>query len=67
MTEHALAAAHDVLLLDLDDLQAMLTHFAERADELTVTYGNVSKHGFWTGSRTADLTNLIECWVGYAP
>ncbi|HEU0133355.1 MAG TPA: helicase HerA-like domain-containing protein, partial [Allosphingosinicella sp.] len=32
-----------LLLLDLDDLQAMLAHCANRADELTVTYGNVSK------------------------
>jgi uncharacterized protein len=32
-----------LLLLDLDDLQAMLAHCAERADELTATYGNVSK------------------------
>jgi DNA helicase HerA-like ATPase len=32
-----------MLLLDLDDLQAMLSHCAERADELTTTYGNVSK------------------------
>ncbi|MGK6318855.1 helicase HerA-like domain-containing protein [Sphingomonas sp. DT-204] len=32
-----------LLLLDLDDLQSMLTHCAERADELTTTYGNVSK------------------------
>jgi DNA helicase HerA-like ATPase len=32
-----------LLLLDLDDLQAMLAHCAERADELTITYGNVSK------------------------
>ncbi|WP_294313438.1 helicase HerA-like domain-containing protein [uncultured Sphingomonas sp.] len=32
-----------LLLLDLDDLQAMLAHCAERADELTTTYGNVSK------------------------
>jgi DNA helicase HerA-like ATPase len=32
-----------LLLLDLDDLQAMLTHCAERAAELTTTYGNVSK------------------------
>jgi DNA helicase HerA-like ATPase len=32
-----------LLLLDLDDLQSMLTHCAERADELTATYGNVSK------------------------
>ncbi|MGF7152056.1 hypothetical protein FHS96_005724 [Sphingomonas zeicaulis] len=32
-----------LLLLDLDDLQAMLAHCAERAAELTTTYGNVSK------------------------
>ena len=32
-----------MLLLDLDDLQAMLTECAARADELTTTYGNVSK------------------------
>ena len=32
-----------LLLLDLDDLGAMLTNCAERADELTITYGNVSK------------------------
>src|SRR6476646_7502696 len=32
-----------LLLLDLDDLQAMLISCAERADELTTTYGNVSK------------------------
>lgn len=32
-----------LLLLDLDDLQAMLAHCANRADELTTTYGNVSK------------------------
>ena len=32
-----------LLLIDLDDLQAMLAHCAERASELTATYGNVSK------------------------
>jgi DNA helicase HerA-like ATPase len=32
-----------LLLIDLDDLQAMLTECAGRADDLTVTYGNVSK------------------------
>lgn len=32
-----------LLLLDLDDLQAMLADCAARADELTITYGNVSK------------------------
>ena len=32
-----------LLLLDLDDLGAMLAHCASRADELTTTLGNVSK------------------------
>lgn len=32
-----------LLLLDLDDLQAMLVDCADRAAELTTTYGNVSK------------------------
>jgi len=32
-----------LLLLDLDDLQAMLAHCAERAAELTTSFGNVSK------------------------
>jgi hypothetical protein len=32
-----------MLILDLDDLQSMLAHCAERADELTNVYGNVSK------------------------
>src|SRR5215210_1074998 len=32
-----------LMLLDLDDLQAMLVHIGERADELTLQYGNVSK------------------------
>ena len=32
-----------LMLLDLDDLQAMLVHTGERADELTLQYGNVSK------------------------
>jgi DNA helicase HerA-like ATPase len=32
-----------MLLLDLDDLQAMLVNCGERADELTLEYGNVSK------------------------
>ncbi|MDB5697269.1 MAG: hypothetical protein JWN69_73, partial [Alphaproteobacteria bacterium] len=39
-----LVADHDgLLLIDLDDLQAMLSECARRADELTITYGNVSK------------------------
>ena len=32
-----------LLLLDLDDLQAMLVATGERADELTLEYGNVAK------------------------
>jgi len=32
-----------LLLLDLDDLQAMLSYCGENAAELTTTYGNVSK------------------------
>ena len=32
-----------LLLIDLDDLQAMLVECGERADELTLEYGNVSK------------------------
>ena len=32
-----------LLLLDLDDLQAMLANCADRAAELTTSYGNVSK------------------------
>jgi hypothetical protein len=32
-----------LLLLDLDDMQAMLAHIADQADELTKLYGNVSK------------------------
>ena len=32
-----------LMLLDLDDLHAMMVHCGERADELTLEYGNVSK------------------------
>jgi DNA helicase HerA-like ATPase len=32
-----------LMLLDLDDLQAMLVNIGERADEMTLEYGNVSK------------------------
>jgi DNA helicase HerA-like ATPase len=32
-----------LMLLDLDDLQAMLVHCGEQADALTLEYGNVSK------------------------
>ncbi|HYG49082.1 MAG TPA: helicase HerA-like domain-containing protein [Allosphingosinicella sp.] len=46
-------ADHDgLLLLDLDDLQAMLADCARRADELTVTYGNVSKASVGTIQRS---------------
>ena len=38
-----LADEERLLLLDLKDLRAVLAHVAERADELTVDYGNVSK------------------------
>ncbi len=41
-----------LMLLDLDDLQAMLTNIAERADELTITYGNVSKQSVGTIQRS---------------
>ena len=41
-----------LLLLDLDDLQAMLSHCAERADELTTTYGNVSKQSIGSIQRS---------------
>ncbi len=37
------ADTEKLLLIDLDDLQAMLSLCAERARELTTTYGNVSK------------------------
>ncbi len=41
-----------MLLLDLDDLQAMLISCGERADELTTTYGNVSKQSIGTIQRS---------------
>ena len=41
-----------LLLLDLDDLQAMLADCANRADELTVTYGNVSRASVGTIQRS---------------
>ncbi len=40
-----------LLLLDLDDLQAMLAECANNADELTVTFGNVSKQSVGTIQR----------------
>ncbi|WP_309603222.1 helicase HerA-like domain-containing protein [Sphingomonas sp.] len=38
-----IADKEGLLLLDLDDMQAMLVECGERADELTLQYGNVSK------------------------
>lgn len=38
-----LADEEELLLIDLDDLQAMLAECAARADELTTKYGNVGK------------------------
>jgi DNA helicase HerA-like ATPase len=46
------ADKEQLLLLDLDDLQAMLLNCAERADELTTTYGNVSKQSVGTIQRS---------------
>jgi DNA helicase HerA-like ATPase len=40
------------MLLDLDDLQAMLVNIGERADELTLEYGNVSKPSVGTIQRS---------------
>jgi uncharacterized protein len=41
-----------LMLLDLDDLQAMLVNIAERSDELTITYGNVSAQSVGTIQRS---------------
>ncbi len=41
-----------LLLLDLDDLQAMLVSCGNRADELTLTYGNISKASVGTIQRS---------------
>ena len=41
-----------LMLLDLDDLQAMLVHTGERAEELTLEYGNVSKPSVGTIQRS---------------
>jgi len=45
-----------LLLLDLDDLQAMMVHCGEKADELTLQYGNVSKQS--VGSIQRSLLQL---------
>ena len=41
-----------LLILDLDDLQSMLVHVGERADELPLEYGNVSKQSVGTIQRS---------------
>ena len=46
------ADKHGLLLLDLDDLQAMLVNCGERADELTLQYGNISKASVGTIQRS---------------
>ena len=45
-----------LLMLDLDDLQAMLVHCGERADELTLQFGNISKQS--VGSIQRSLLQL---------
>ena len=45
-----------LLLLDLEDLQSMLVHCGEKADELTLEYGNVSKQS--VGSIQRSLLQL---------
>ena len=47
-----LADKEGLLILDLDDLQAMLAECAARADELTVAYGNVTKQSIGTIQRS---------------
>jgi DNA helicase HerA-like ATPase len=46
-----LADEQGLLLLDLEDLQAMLAHTAENAADLTTKYGNVSKASVGTIQR----------------
>jgi uncharacterized protein len=41
-----------LMLLDLDDLQAMLVNIGERAEELSLTYGNVTKQSIGTIQRS---------------
>ena len=51
-----IADKEGLLLLDLDDMQAMLVECGERADELTLQYGNVSKQSI--GSIQRNLLQL---------
>jgi uncharacterized protein len=46
------AVPEPLLMLDLDDLQAMLVNCGERADELTLEYGNISKQSVGTIQRS---------------
>jgi uncharacterized protein len=41
-----------LMLLDLDDLQSMLINIGERAEELSLTYGNVTKQSVGTIQRS---------------
>lgn len=41
-----------MLLLDLDDLQSMLVHCGEQANEMTLQYGNVSKQSIGSIQRS---------------
>ncbi len=41
-----------MLLLDMKDLQALLTHVAERAKELQIKYGNISRESVGTIQRS---------------
>ncbi|WP_395622686.1 helicase HerA-like domain-containing protein [Sphingomonas daechungensis] len=41
-----------LLLLDLDDLQSMLVHCGEEADQLTLQYGNVTKQSIGSIQRS---------------
>ena len=51
-----IADKEGLLLLDLDDMQAMLVECGERAEELTLQYGNVSKQSI--GSIQRNLLQL---------
>ena len=46
-----IADEEGLLLLDLKDLQALLAHVAEEADQLTVRYGNIAKATIGTVQR----------------
>ena len=60
-----------LMLLDLDDLQAMLVNIGERADELTLEYGNVSKMSVGAIQRSllqlraqgGDISSASRRWI----